>query len=689
MIPRTGSARPDLTPPFTFFGGKGGVGKTTCAAARAVAAASNGARVLVVSTDPAHSLGDALGVRLSSRVAPIRGVRRLMGVELDGPRAFARWLDAHRQALGDILEHGTWLDREDVDALLGLSIPGVDELIGMLEIVRLAGSPPAYDAVVVDTAPTGHMLRLLAAPATVATVAEVLDGLQAEHRFIREQIARVIRPEAADRLIAMLAAQAQETGALLRSPERASVHWVTLPEELSLAESEDALAALARSGIGVSTVIVNRVIPDGAPCPLCDRRRAAEHRTIARLGRRLGRGRAVWIVQADAREPRGVRALARIGRRLLGPPASRASLRSKPTPGRPAPESIGLDTAPASSALPLPPESIDAFRSARLIFFGGKGGVGKTTTAAAAAVRIARKWPERRVLLLSTDPAHSIGDVLQAAVGDRPAGVPKAPANLHAMELDAAAALATRRASLEDAFREISAAFGAGDSGLMATGVGVDRLMELAPPGIDELFGVLSVVELLSETGEAASRSSWPEINRPYDSIVVDTAPTGHALRLLEMPDAALGWVQVLMRVLLKYRSLARPGQLASELVDVSKSIRALQARLRDPRETSFVVVTRAAAMPRAETERLVKRLRALRLAIPAVVVNAMTFAPETKCSRCRSTAAAERAELTRLARLCRRRSAECVIIQTPMTAPPPRGVPALERWGRRWFPAG
>ena len=90
-----------------------------------------------------------------------------------------------------------------------------------------------------------------------------------------------------------------------------------------------------------------------------------------------------------------------------------------------------------------------------------------------------------------------------------------------------------------------------------------------------------------------------------YDLIVIDTAPTGHALRLLEMPDAAREWVQVLLRVLLKYRTLVRPGQLAGELVKLSKSIRALQALLRDPDEARFIVVTRAAAVPRAGNRRL------------------------------------------------------------------------------------
>ena len=172
-----------------------------------------------------------------------------MPLELDGPRAFARWLRATARPLGDILEHGTWLDREDIDALLELSIPGIDELVGDARD-RPPRRPSAgrdadagYDLVIVDTAPTGHTLRLLAAPDAVAAVADVLDGLQREHRLIREQLARVARPEAADRLIALLAEQAHGAGALLRDPDRASLHWVLLPEALSVAESEDGLAS--------------------------------------------------------------------------------------------------------------------------------------------------------------------------------------------------------------------------------------------------------------------------------------------------------------------------------------------------------------------------------------------------------------------------------------------------------------
>jgi arsenite-transporting ATPase len=661
---------------FIFYGGKGGVGKTTCAAARAVASASRGARVLVVSTDPAHSLGDALGARLSSRVSKVRvGRHAIHAVELDAPRALARWIADHRAALGDVLEHGTWLDRHDVDALLDLPIPGVDELVGMVEIVRLAGAGahpglPRYDTVIIDTAPTGHTLRLLAAPRTVSSVAAVLDALQQEHRLIRRQFARAGRPEAADRLITLMTEQASDTGDLLRDPARTAFEWVMLPEALSLAESADGLQALDRAGIPVPEIIVNRVIPDGRSCPVCDRRRQDERRVIARIPRMLGRKRRVRIVPAEIQEPRGVSALARIGHTVAGRPGAGLPASRPATAGR------HVRTTPPAASVPrrahhATPESMPAFRGARLLFFGGKGGVGKTTTAAATAVRLASAGPSRPVLLVSTDPAHSLADVFGVTIGDRATAIPGAPRNLRVREIDAPAALAARRADLGAALSEIMSAFG-GRTDVESAEHAVSRLMDLAPPGIDELLGMLTVIDAQHD----------------YPLIVVDTAPTGHALRLLEMPEAAREWVQVLMRVLLKYRSIVRTGQLAADLVNLSKSIRQLQDLVRDHGATRFIVVTRAAEVPRLETERLHGRLRRFGLATPALVVNAMTLAPR-ECPRCRAIAALERRALAALERHCRRGRRDCAIIQTPLTAPPPRGVVALDRWARTWIVGG
>ncbi len=378
---------------------------------------------------------------------------------------------------------------------------------------------------------------------------------------------------------------------------------------------------------------------------------------MAQLPRRLGPVSAIRIVESELREPRGVPALAKIGRQLF------ARLKPLATYSR---SYVGRRFSAARTG-DAPPETM--LRDANLLLFAGKGGVGKTTCAAAAAVHLARANPESDVLLLSTDPAHSLGDVFGAPVGDRPRHVAGTLPNLRVREVDAATTLRARREVLEAALTEIVAAFGASDRRQ-----GVTQLLDLAPPGIDELLGMLSVAERVAPSpspGEATHRI-----------LVVDMAPTGHALRLLEMPDLARAWIQSLMRVMLKYRSVAKADRLGAELVDLSKSIRRLQERLRDRAHTRVVVVTRAARVPRLETERLLGRLRRLKLAASALVVNAVTLAPG-ECPRCRAVAAAERRERAEFARACRRHG--CAIILSPLAAPPPRGGRALERWARAW----
>jgi arsenite-transporting ATPase len=646
---------------FRFFGGKGGVGKTTCAAAHAVQQAAAGRRTLIVSTDPAHSLGDALGVRLGARAS--RVTPRLDAVELDAPRAFARWLDDHYAAAADIFEHGTWLDRDDIAALLELPIPGIDELAGLIEIDRIARVSPrvprrAYDLVVVDTAPIGHTLRLIGAPDAVRALADVFDAMQYEHRLIRDQLARVGRPEAADRLIDDIAGQADAVAARLRDRRQTTFVWVTLPEPMSLAESEDAIAELGRLRVRVPDIIVNRVLTDEGPCTLCDRRRADEAKVIARIRRTIGKRRTLRLIPALDTEPIGCHTLARLAEEANGSRLKsdrRGHRRSVSQAFRPANERQAALKGCATSDV----ASYSAVRDARLIFVGGKGGVGKTTVAATIALSLARADPARRVLLLSTDPAHSLADVFVTRVTDTAVAVAGGPANLRVREIDAPAVLAARRTQITAALAEVGTTLGA-ETTPETTG----ELLNLAPPGVDELFGLLSVFDARDD----------------YDAIVVDTAPTGHALRLLELPESAREWVQLLLRVLLKYRALVRRGRLAAELVDVSKSIRELQTLLRDRRATRFLVVVRAAQLPRRETERFLRRLAALRLSVAAVIVNALTLAPG-QCRRCRRTAASERRELVRLRHGIGRRG----IIRTPLAAPAPRGVHALDAWGRTW----
>jgi arsenite-transporting ATPase len=159
----------------------------------------------------------------------------------------------------------------------------------------------------------------------------------------------------------------------------------------------------------------------------------------------------------------------------------------------------------------------------------------------------------------------------------------------------------------------------------------------------------------------------------------MDTAPTGHALRLIEMPALVRGWVKALMSILLKYQPVIGVGGLGAQLLRMSQGIGRLRAALADSSRSRFVVVTRAGALPRAETVRLLARLDAAGVSAPAVAINALGAGT---CRRCRIELAAQRRETAALRRAAGRRRA---LIVTAAELPPPHGPARLREWGDAW----
>jgi arsenite-transporting ATPase len=656
---------------FLFFGGKGGVGKTTCAAAHAVRACEEGERVLVVSVDPAHSLGDALRTPLATTARAVRVGRSTMhAMELDADAALRRWMGKHDASLRAIAERGTYLDSEAVDRLMGLRLPGTDELVGWLELRRVARAG-RWDSVVVDTAPTGHALRLLQTPRALERVAQVLDEMQAKHRLLSGSIAGRYCPDAADETILEIADEAASLRALLADSRQCETRWVLLPEALSVEETADALAELGALGVRVTALIVNRVTPrPSRTCAQCTPRVRAETAAIADARNRF-RDYPLTLIAAAEREPSGIAALRALGRPSDGE-TSEKDRRSRKI-GRREFEKEDGKTGRVSALLSTNPSRLPAFLSnsgegPRLLLFGGKGGVGKTTCAAAAAIALARA--KKRVLLLSTDPAHSVSDVLAMPIGDEEREV-TGVAGLYARELDAPAAFEAERHRYREAidamFRSLvrSPRFDATYDRVV-----MEDLIDLAPPGIDEVFAIVTLLDALEPRG--GRRRRW-------DVVVVDTAPTGHTLRLLAMPSIARDWTHALLSVLLKYRRVLGLGELASDVLLFARRLGTLQELLHDPARAAFVVVTRPAELPRLETERLLASLARMRIPCPAVVVDAVSAGT---CDRCRSAAALEEAQLSALARRARLVRA---ILVAPAQYPPPRGVASLARWAARW----
>lgn len=677
-----------MTPTFRFIAGKGGVGKTTLAAARAVAQVGEGGgrRMLVVSTDPAHSLGDALDAKLTSdpQAVPLESPGELLAAELAAGPAWERWLGPRREAFRTLAERGSLLDSEDVARLLALPVPGVDELVGLLELVRLAEGSGCH-RVVVDTAPTAHTLRLLRMPEALERLAAVLGALRARHREVADALtgrAGGWPADEADAVADAVAAEARTLGELVRDPERALFSWVLLPEALSLAETRDALAELEAAGATVDELVVNRVTPPPpGPCRECAARRRAESDVIREV-RGSWPDRPPVLVPELEEEPRGVEALRELATHLDG--AWDAGWEAEAEDPGPAAEPAE-DDAPTGPP-PWLPELVPP--GLRLLLFGGKGGVGKTTCAAAAALLAARAEPGRPVLLLSTDPAHSLADALDLpaeALGDDARHLPGAPEALRARELDAEAVFSRwkegharslkRPVSADPPERTERAEGPAGEGGGRRARSGLDapldravfeRLLEATPPGLDELVALSELIHSLGEEGDEAETL-----------VVVDTAPTGHALRLLEMPGLALEWDHALLALLLKYReAVGVPAGWAEELLELARRLKAFRALLADPGRCRFVAVTRAGELAHRETERLLDALGELGVAAPAIVVNAFSTGG---CTRCRRAAGRAREEVGRLP--------ASSILTAAARYPPPRGVRTLERWGRSWRP--
>ncbi|MER7117112.1 ArsA family ATPase [Saccharomonospora azurea] len=286
-----------------LFTGKGGVGKTTLAAATGACLARRGRKTLVVSTDPAHSLSDAVGVRLSDEPSEVDS--HLYGAQL-GARALVDdvW-DSLRRELASALS-GLGVDALDAEELTVL--PGVDELLSLSRVQRLADEGP-WENVVVDCGPTAETLRLLALPDAAVGYLRRLSGWRSMTRVARS--------------VDRFAAHVESLRALLTDRDTTTVRLVLTPERVVAAETRRTLTALALRGIAVDGVVVNRMMPAagwwrGAAASWLRTRRAQQDEVVAELRQGGLPGRTLRTVEHRAVEPVGVEALLEIADELYG-----------------------------------------------------------------------------------------------------------------------------------------------------------------------------------------------------------------------------------------------------------------------------------------------------------------------------------------------------------------------------------
>ncbi|GMT46883.1 MAG: arsenic-transporting ATPase [bacterium] len=469
-----------------FFSGKGGVGKTTMASATAIHYALAGEKTLIVTTDPASNLADVFEQEIGHKITPVRGgLKNLYAMEIDPDEA--TW-EYKERIIGPYRE----IMPEDVIASLeeNLSGPCTTEMASFDRFIDFMETDE-YDVIVFDTAPTGHTIRLLELPVDWSRHIEEASKGSGQTCLGPVQSLQ----DSKDKY--------DRATALLRDPERTTFIFVMRPEELSLYETLRASRELETIGIKSGEIIINGILPkEVCEVEFFRRKHDAQQKVISETENAIDKPKRYMFLRDY--EVKGVDALKSIAEELFEEnPQSLIPTLAKGGEG-------GFSNEEYRAALTIVKPDIDALflpdGQTKAIFFTGKGGVGKTTISCIAALYIARKG--FKTLLVTTDPAAHIGEVLDVEVGSEPARV---NGNLHAVMVDQ-----------EAAFKEYKERVLSEARGKYSEDMLVAMEEELNSPCTEEMAAFDRFIQFIEGT--------------EYEAVVFDTAPTGHTLRLLDLP---------------------------------------------------------------------------------------------------------------------------------------------------------
>ncbi|SEW27897.1 ArsA family ATPase [Natrinema salifodinae] len=290
-----------------FYGGKGGVGKTTCAAATGLSLAGAGRETLVVSTDPAHSLADSFEADLGSEPTELDGIEpsparadgadraaagSLWAVEIDPETQRERYETLARALAADLRSAGISLSDAEVERLFAGGAPAGSDEIAALDLLVEYVDSGEWDVVVFDTAPTGHTLRLFDMPDVMSRALETTRSLRGQARRIGTAARTAMfgpmsmlgGSDDEEESLAAFQARLERARELLVDPERTEFRVVLLPQSMAISESERLVARLREAGVSVERLVVNRVFE--APhegCPRCRERRERHEERLAEI----------------------------------------------------------------------------------------------------------------------------------------------------------------------------------------------------------------------------------------------------------------------------------------------------------------------------------------------------------------------------------------------------------------------
>jgi arsenite-transporting ATPase len=555
--------------------------------------------VLLMSTDPAHSLADMLEVKLSATTTRLRTKGRVSAWQIDSTREFRKFLSANRESILSIVESGTLFTKDEIAPLLDTTLPGMAEVAALLALQELI-EKDACDQIVIDTAPFGHTLRLFELPAHFRRFLDFLAVAEGRDAWLMQRFAGRTSTPGSAFIERWQEALTQVKAGL--SSRNADVVLVTTPETFSLNEAARCMDALHKSvpEMKLGSIVLNRAVLDGGDCGLC-RRSAQQTRKAGRWLRKQFPGASVAIGPDPGNPLLGIDQLRRFGDVVF------AGARRRLAMGAPRSAVLALQTARWPMA------------ETPLSFTVGKGGVGKTTITAALAFHARAADHQTPVMVCSTDPAPSLDDVFAKPIGDTPTPVLE-DRKLTAAEFDSVAEYKRWAAGLKQRL----------DGGLSmeSGGLHVDltfekqvfsALMEVVPPGVDEIFAIFRVLDLL-DSGSG--------------KLFVDMAPTGHALELLRMPERMLLWSRLLLKSLSAHRTLSFVQDVAVELASLGQRVRKLIEIMADEKRSRVWAVMLAEPVPDSQTRRLLAAVAQIGLGVDSLFVNRI-IKTVSSCKRC------------------------------------------------------
>jgi len=298
---------------FILFGGKGGVGKTTMAVATALELARE-RKVLIFTTDPAPSLADSFGQAIGSEPTAITGTHNLFAMEIDAGKVLTEFKEEYGGDILDILQQGTYLADEETEELFRLDIPGLDEVTSLKKIIDFMESSD-YQLYIVDTAPTGHTLRLLMLPELLDNWIKFLASLRWKYHAMVKQFANEKRIEKADKFLLEMKKTVKKVRALLQNSEKTEFVVVTIAEKMGVSETEDLIRSLEHMRIPSRHIIINNIFPqDGSD--FAERRRKNQEKYIYEMKEKF-KTYSITEVALQPTEIQGIDSLQKLGTQLF------------------------------------------------------------------------------------------------------------------------------------------------------------------------------------------------------------------------------------------------------------------------------------------------------------------------------------------------------------------------------------